>query len=490
MRPIRVLSTSVGWLPFGAVAFARARDERKPVLLSIVASWCQWCRDMDGTTYADPAIATLINECFVPVRVDADERPDISDRYTLGGWPTTAFLTPGGAMLGGGTHVSVDRMQGVLRQVLDGFPAHADAPPFLPSAPVASSPPLPIETLVEAIFDGVDRDHGGFGFQPKFPLTAPLHLALDIWTETHDPRYEQIVVTSLDAIGWGGLYDDVDGGFFHYAGARDWRLPHTEKLLETNAALIRVYLDAGEALGVSRFTDRAADALRYVQTWLAEPADGGWYASQEADDGYYGEPDAGVRRSRAAPAVARLQFADSNAAMASATLHAARVFEDEGLRAFALTSLERVLLAGYRPGAGAAHYNDGQPRVRGLLVDQAAMIAANLDAYEATGNVVYEMMAEELAAYAVRTMWDEAHGGFFDRADEGDLAMGLMRARLKPFVVNCDVARALRRLARTSGDSAFGETADAVLRAMAPLARHHGPLAAHYVLAAGKPSLR
>ena len=97
-------------------------------------------------------------------------------------------------------------------------------------------------------------------------------------------------------------------------------------------------------------------------------------------------------------------------------LHAARVFGDDGLREFALKSLERVLLACYKPGAGVAHYFDGQPRVRGLLADQFAMASACLDAFEVTGNVVYEMMAEELGHYAVRTMWDEAGGGFFDRA--------------------------------------------------------------------------
>lgn len=492
MRPIRVLSTSVGWLPWGAVAFARARDEQKPVLLSISTSWCQWCRDMDDTTYADPAIATLVNERFIPVRVDADERSDISDRYTLGGWPTTAFLAPGGAVLGGGTYVPLARMRVALEQVLAAFdanPAVLEVAPITPLGPAPVRPAVPVDRLIEMIFAGADREYGGFGEAPKFPLVAPLHLALDLWEEAHDPAYERIIVTSLDAMGWGGLYDDIDGGFYHYATARGWVLPHTEKLLETNAALIRLYLDAGARLGVTRFTERAADALRFVQAWLAEPVDGGWFGSQQADDLYYAATE-DARRTLTPPAVTRRQFADSNAGMAAAALHAARVFEDEGLRAFATTSLERVLLSGYRPGAGAAHYSDGQPRVRGLLVDQAAMVAANLDAHEATGNVVYEMMAEELAAYAVRTMWDGEQGGFFDRADAEEPAIGLLRVRSRPFVVNCDFARTLRRLARRSGDSSFGEHADGALRAMAPLAREQGPLAAHYVLAMREASVR
>ena len=490
MGPIRVLSTSVAWLPWGAAAFARARAERRPVLLSLTASWCQWCREMDRTSYADPAIATLINERFVPVRVDADERPDISERYSLGGWPTTAFLNADGAILGGGTFLPIERMPGVLAEVLSVCDAQSDlaaAPPPRAHASPSRASHTSLAEIISGVFATFDRQHGGVGGEPKFPHVAPLRLALDLWSETRDPQYERILITSLDAMGWGGVYDEVDGGFFRYAAARDWQLPHTEKLLDVNASLIRLYLDAGAALGITRFTERGADVLRYVQTWLADPVDGGWFGSQQADDDYYAARAPDARRRLPAPAVTRLQFTDSNAAMVSAALHAAEVFEDEGLRAFALTSLERVLLGTYKPGAGVAHFSDGQPRVRGLLVDQAAMAAASLDAHEVTGNVVYEMMAEELASYAIRLMWDDEQDGFFDCADEGESAIGLMRQRLKPFAVNCDFARTLRRLAGSSGESSFAERAEWILHAMAPLALEQGPLAAHYVLAVRDP---
>ena len=177
-------------------------------------------------------------------------------------------------------------------------------------------------------------------------------------------------------------------------------------------------------------------------------------------------------------------YADSNALMVQTALHAARVFGDDGLRDFAVKSLERVLLVGYKPGAGVAHYFDGQPRVRGLLADQFVMAAACLDVFDLTGNVVYEMMAEELAHYAVRVMWDDQRGGFFDRArDEADAAIGLMSQPLKPFATNCDASRTLRRLADASGDQEFASYADRTLAAMAPSAASQGPLAAHYVLA-------
>ena len=489
MPAFEALSEAVAWLPWSSAAFDRARSERKPVLLSIAATWCQWCREMDRTSYADPSIATYINKRFVPIRVDADQRPDISDRYNLGGWPTTAFLTPDGAILAGGTFVPVERMQAVLAQVADAFATGIGVDPDLaPPAGGAPSPaPIGIEELCGRIFAAFDPDCGGFGIEPKFPLVAPVYLALDLLEATKDPRYETMAVATLDAMGWGGLYDEVDGGFFRYTTTRDWQLPHFEKMLEGNAALLRLYLDAGSSLGITRFTGRAADTLRYIQTWLADPVDGGWWGSQEADADYYAAASSADRRAVSAPPIGRVLYADSNALMASAAFQAAGVFDDEGLRDFALKSLERVLLACYKPGAGVAHYFDGHAHVRGLLGDQIAMAAASLDAFDLTSNIVYEMMAEELAHYVIRVMWDESSGGFFDRAPDEEGAdgagVGLMRQPLKPFVQNCDASRVLRRLAIASGDHAFATIADRTLAAMAPLAPGEGPLAAHYVLA-------
>lgn len=487
MPVFEVLSNAVAWLPWGAAAFARARQEHKPVLLSITATWCQSCHEMERTTYSDPSVATFINKRFVPVRVDVDDRPDVSERYSLGGWPTTAFLTPGGAVLGGGTFVPLERMLAVLGRVAEAFAGRAegeidDITREFP--PQTSAHPLSVAELTASVFASFDEAHGGFGVEPKFPLVAPIHLALELSQDEQGSSYRPIVEASLDAIGWGGLYDDVDGGFFRYATTRDWQLPHSEKMLEGNAALLRLYLDAGAAFGLARFTERAADVLRYIQTWLADPVDGGWWGSQQADDRYYAATSHEDRRALTAPPVGRVLYADWNAAMASAALHAAGVFNDDGLRDFALKSFERVLLACYKPGAGVAHSFGGHAGVRGLLADQSAMASASLDAFDLTGNVVYEMMAEELAHYVVRTMWDESAGGFFDRAaDAPDPGVGLMRKPLKPFAANCDLSRTLRRLAASSGEHEFTVLADRTVAAMAPFAAEQGPLAAHYLLA-------
>ncbi len=483
---LRVLSNGVMWQPWGSAAFERARREQKPVLLSIATAWCASCLEMDRTSYADPAIVSVINDQFIPVRVDADDRPDISERYSLGGWPTTVFLTAGGEILTGGTFVPLDRMRGILTRVADAYGAQPNptSKERRPEHDVAAGSDLDPGDLTTRIFGSFDDDHGGFGGEPKFPFTSPLHLALELYAETRDPSYERIVVSTLDRMGWGGLYDDVDGGFFRYATARDWQRPHFEKLLDLNATLARLYLEAGEQLQIARFTERGGDTLRYIQTWLADPVDGGWFGSQRADDTYYSADTPQARRLIPAPPVARSFYADSNAVMVSSALVAARVFNDDGLREFAIKSFERMVLACYKPGLGVAHSYDGQPHTRGLLTDQFAMADACLDLFDLTGNVVYEMMAEELGHYAMRVMCDDERGGFFDRArGDDESSIGLLTQPLKPFVVNCDGSRTLRRLTAASGDSDFGRAAVRTLEAMAPMAPSQGPLAAHYVRA-------
>jgi hypothetical protein len=470
---------TVRWVPWSSDAFALARAGSRPVLLSIVAAWSESCLEMDRTSYADPSVVDVINDRFVPIRVDADRRPDVSERYTLGGWPTTAFLDADGRIVGGGTYIAVERMPGVLARVLGAF---ASRRAEVAAATVAIVEPSPngvtaSDDLATIAFGTFDREHGGFGVAPKFPLTAPLALALDMFRREGDRAMAAIVERTLDAMGWGGLFDDVDGGFYRCAMQRDWQEPRREKLLDVNAGLLGIYAEAAAALGVARYRERADDVLRYVQTWLADQVDGGWFGSQRARLDERGR----MNDEEAADGVL---YTAANARMASAALRAAELLDDTALGEFAVKSLERVVLDCYRPGHGIAHVLDREPSLRGLLDDQIATAAALLDAHTATGNIVYEMMAQELAHYALRVMWDDERGGFFDRSlPEPTDDVGLMRTRLKPFAANCEAARVLKRLAGVKGDHDFGARAEATLAALAPRAAEQGPLAADYLLA-------
>jgi uncharacterized protein YyaL (SSP411 family) len=448
---------------------------------------------MDRTSFANPAVASLVAQQFIPVRVDADRRPDISSRYTLNGWPTTAFLNADGAILGGGTFVSAQRLSGVLERVVEAArhltdSRAADRSGFGPVRPHAE-PTRPLEDIEAAVFDSYAAGCGAFGGIPRFPHTAPVHLALAHARSDPQSPYAEMATTCLDAMGWGGLYDEVDGGFFRCARGSDWTEPQSEKLLELNASMLALYLDAFETLRHARYAERAEDVLGYVQQTLADAQEGGWGASQREAPEYYEIQDARARAAQPAPDVDRTLLSAPNAAMVSAALRAARLMEDEGLRSFALRSLERVVLRHYRPGAGVAHCVEPDEEVRGLLDDQIAMATAHLDAFDATGNIVYEMMAEELALQAILACRDEVGGGFFDRAAmEQDV--GLLQQTIKPFVANCEAARMLRRLATVSGDDEFVTFADEALRVVGPEAAAQGPLAAHYVLAVREARLR
>lgn len=456
----------IDWEAWSAEAFGRAARERKPVLLSITAAWCQACHEMDRTTYSDPEVAAAVRTRFVPVRIDTDQRPDVNERYNLGGWPTTAFLTAAGELLAGGTFVSSDRMPGVLRRVADEYTTRTDlagdghdrgragAPDLLASGDAPST-----ASLVESIFSTYDEEFGGFGVEPKFPHTAPLHLAIELWRDTDSPRWRSLVERSLDAMAHGGLYDAERGGYFRYAATRDWRLPHSEKLLETNAMILRVYADAAMAFGRDVDRERSAALVGFLRGALA--ADGGGFYGSDAD---------------------RILYADANADATRALLAASIALDDPELGRAALTSFERVLLACYKPGEGVAHYFDGHARVRGLLGDQIAVVSALMDAYDLGAGEPYRMMAEELARFACGRMWDEESGGLFDRVSD-DADLGLLKQRRKPFTANAEAAAAFIRVARSSPDRELTPKAQGALAAAAAQLDGQGVEAAHYVLA-------
>lgn len=495
----------ITWFEWSEAAFAQARAARKPILLSITAAWCHWCQVMDATCYADPAIAALVIERFVPVRVDSDRRPDINERYNLGGWPTTAFLTPSGDVLGGTTFVSRERMVKLLEQVAAAFETRREdldarasttelwgAPSGGPESwrpasagpedSATGGPEEEIDRVSNLILAEFDAAHGGFGGEPKFPHAPALMLALGRYRDTNDEQFAQIVTFTLDAMGDGPLYDAVEGGFFRYSTTRDWSLPHSEKLLDVNADLLMVCLEAWQTFDRETYHAKVVDIIRYVQGTLADAPEGGFFASQAGDRAYYTAGTMAQRAGRRPPLVDRTLYCDVNGLMARAYLAAGEVLGEPALSEFAIQSLDRLLVLTYRPGEGVAHYHDPDREVRGLLGDQIRMAAALVDAHLASGRAVYLDLAQELVLYATRTLWDERAGGFADRAAEPD-AIGLLRTPLTPFVLNCEAARLLARLAAVTEDESFRARAMRTLDAIRPAARSQGLLAASYALA-------
>src|SRR5258706_413609 len=300
----------VHWLPWGDAAFARARDEDKPILLDIGAVWCHWCHVMDGESYEDPGVAEVLNRDFVCVKVDRDERPDVDARYQRavqalsgqGGWPLTAFLTPEGEVFFGGTyfppennHYGRPGFRSVLLQVARAFRedkarinTNAEAirqhvTDSLDEAKAGAVTPALLEHGADQMARMFDIRYGGFGSAPKFPHPGACEFLLARWHDTRLDWQREVVEKTLTAMARGGIRDHVGGGFHRYATDERWIVPHFEKMAYDNSELLRAYLSAYQAFGTPLFREVALGVVDWVLEVLSDRERGAFYTSQDAD---------------------------------------------------------------------------------------------------------------------------------------------------------------------------------------------------------------
>ena len=303
----------VRWFAWGAEAFATAERENKPVLLDIGAVWCHWCHVMDRESYENAETAALLNDHFVCVKVDRDERPDVDARYQAavqaisgqGGWPLTAFLTPDGKPFFGGTYFPPDDRYGrpsfgrVLRTMAAAFHESpeevADSARSVMAAIEHSESfsgglgALSEEVVTKLVGSAVrqfDGRNGGFGAQPKFPHAGALDLLLDAATRASaDAEAARMAATvTLRKMAAGGIYDQLAGGFHRYSVDEKWVVPHFEKMAYDNSELLKNYTHAFASFAEPRFAAVARDIVRWMDAWLSDRTLGGFYASQDADD--------------------------------------------------------------------------------------------------------------------------------------------------------------------------------------------------------------
>jgi uncharacterized protein YyaL (SSP411 family) len=296
----------VDWYPWGDEAFARARAEDRPVLLSIGYSACHWCHVMAHESFENEEIAALMNERFVNIKVDREERPDVDSIYMQaviaisghGGWPMTVFLTPSGEPFFGGTYFPP-----VDRQGLRGFPYVLDAAATVyrerrdevtqaadqlrralepPSLPAGTGSTADLGAAAAQLAAQTDMRHGGFGTAPKFPHPAALDFLLRRHRASGDQRLLDAALLTLDHMARGGIHDQVGGGFHRYAVDGRWSIPHFEKMLYDNAQLAPVYLHAHQLTGDRRWRRVVEDTLDHALRELRLPS-GGFASSQDAD---------------------------------------------------------------------------------------------------------------------------------------------------------------------------------------------------------------
>ena len=316
----------VQWHQWGEEAFAEARRENKPILLDIGAVWCHWCHVMDRESYDDPAIAAIVNEHFVAVKVDRDERPDIDSRYQAavqavsgqGGWPLTAFLTPDGKPFYGGTYFPPNDGYGrpsfrrVLLSIANAYKEkHGDVveQAAMVESAISQSESFAgrdgrissavITAIQESALKMFDPQNGGFGQAPKFPHPSALDLLIERYAHTQDAaelrsagepiattdssRLREVIVTTLEHMARGGVYDQLAGGFHRYSVDERWVVPHFEKMCYDNSELLKNYVHGYQSTGEQFFAEVSRDIIRWMDEWLSDQERGGFYASQDAD---------------------------------------------------------------------------------------------------------------------------------------------------------------------------------------------------------------
>jgi uncharacterized protein len=316
----------IQWHEWGEEAFASAQRENKPMLLDIGAVWCHWCHVMDRESYDDAEVAAIVNEHFIAVKVDRDERPDIDSRYQAavsavsgqGGWPLTAFLTPDGKPFYGGTYFPPTDGYGrpsfkrVLISIANAYKekngdvveqskmvesAIAQAETFAGRSGQVSAGI--IAAIEKSAFSMFDAQHGGFGQAPKFPHPSALDLLIERYARTADvsdtppfrkerermghPDLRNVIVMTLEHMASGGVYDQLAGGFHRYSVDERWVVPHFEKMCYDNSELLKNYVHAYQATGSEFFANVARDIIRWMDEWLSDRERGGFYASQDAD---------------------------------------------------------------------------------------------------------------------------------------------------------------------------------------------------------------
>jgi uncharacterized protein YyaL (SSP411 family) len=515
--------TKVQWREWGEAAFAEAKSQNKPVLLGISAVWCHWCHVMDRGipgdpihtgVYNNPQIAEFINDHFIPIRVDNDQRPDVNARYNMGGWPTTCFLTPDGDLIYGATYLAPMQMRQLLQRVLQVWRdereeilkqvQQSDAQRALnaararqPSVDAAPAVDEVVSAVASAIIRSYDWRNGGLGDGQKFPMSDAWALLLALYARRGEAQLLNMIVQTLIAMGSKGMYDLVAGGWFRYSTTPDWSVPHFEKMLEDHARLLPVYAHAiqlcrraGRHDDAEALTQIVAHALDYLTTTLLRDEPGLTYfaGSQDADEDYYMLSRA-ERAQVQPPFIDWRLYADWNALMVSALLQLDIPFERAGYAELAIRTWRTLIERCVGPDGSVVHSllpragDFARGTLSGQLGDQAALTKACLDIVQHQPALAGEALAiaRRLTDFAMQAL-RAPEGGFYDTPADPN-AQGMLRVRIQPIFDNCTMAEALTTLRYLTDEPAWEQVAQAALAAFAHEYKRYREHAAPYALA-------
>lgn len=483
------MTTPIRWQHFEPATIEAATREDRPVLMVITAPWCQHCRELLATTFTDERVADAIGRGFVPVHVDAERRPDVNQRFGSGGWPTIAWLTPNGELIAQDNFLDADTLlqrlervhaawksdkHGIRRRIGELW-ARREEPAVTRRAGLRRQM---VDDITDAIYDKFDARHGGFGEGIKFPHPEALDFALVQVQKRDDLRMREVVTVTLDRMMASPLHDIVDGGFFRFSQTPDWHTPNYEKLLDQNALVLRAYLEAYQVFGTEAYRATAEGIVRWMLDVMRDPHAATFAGSQDGDADYF-VGDKEQRARRQPPSLDRTVYCHANAIAVSNLLKASAVLQRPAWREHAMSALQ-FLLEHLYDGRDVYHYWDGTYHLPGMLVDQACLVRALIDASQHSGDADLLLPAEAIAERTIARN-KAPNGGFYDILHDPQ-SRGSMRRRNRSILDNAAMAEALVRLSYLSRRPEFAAEAAAALEAFANDYKEYG----YYVAAYGR----
>jgi len=467
----------IAWAALGAPAFARARDEKRLVLVDGSAEWCHWCHVMDATTYRDPEVRRLLDASFVPVKVDIEENPDFEERYRESGWPATVVLTADGAEVGRFKgYQPPAKFLAVLCAALAARPAASDARPAATSKRLSERDIADVAAWTSQTLDGLwDAEQGGWGTPQKLPLAWDNAWMFDR-VRRHDGAHalEQVLFV-LDQ--QRKIIDPAWGGLCQYSTDGDWLHPHFEKLIAMQAGAIDNYATAYAVTRDAAWLATARKVRGFVDGFMTAP-DGGFYATMDADlnahdpsrsfvsgHDYYAKDDA-ARRALGIPRIDTHEYPRENGLVIAAYTTLGEASSDPTALAAAERSAARILATHGTDRGGLTHLA-GDPAPVLYLADAAAFGFGLVRLYEATHAAAHLQAAQTIAAFMLREL--AAPGGGFYESTPDPGVVGVLAERRVSFEDDVMAARFLARLARTAGAETYR---DAIAGAIGAVATH------------------
>ena len=465
----------VNWHIWGEDVFAKAQKEDKPIFIDLTAIWCHWCHVLDETTLSDPEIIRLLNKNFISIRVDADKRPDIYRRYIQGGLPSVALLAPTGEILFGGNYIKPKDMIEILQQVSKIYKEEKETiykkikiMNQKIKTEIEKTSDLNIELkqsainqVLQSIKTVFDPINGGFGMSPKFHHPTAIRLAFLKYHQTKSNSILQIITKTLDKMSQGEVFDSLEGGFFRYSTTQDWSKPHFEKMLDGNAGLLQNYLEAYQRTGNEKYKKTAKKILNYVENNL-QHQQGGFYASQDADEIYY-TLTLEERKKRSSPYVDKTIITNLNGMMISSYLMTANILKERKYFDFAVKSIRFLIASNYKKGKGFLHYAKQDDGNSGFLPDQVWMLKAVLDAYESSGDSFFLNYAEDIAADIKLNYFNPKKGNLRD-IPNGSLEIAALRIPMAPKKENSVASENLLRLYYYTYNKDYFNQAETILK--------------------------